>query len=155
MNTITLIIYLLTTLLLILGLRKMSSPKTARRGIVIAGWGMLAAVLATFATLIPFHFTNLILMLVAMGIGFALAQSSGNRVKMINMPQMIALYNGMGGGAAAAIAAIELLNYQTTASARILAILCSVIGMVSFSGSLMAFAKLQGLIQRSITVPRY
>jgi NAD(P) transhydrogenase subunit beta len=83
-----------------------------------------------------------------------LAWWSGRRVAMTNMPQMIALYNGMGGGAAAAIAAVELyrgesLGYATTA----LAAIGGIIGAISFSGSAIAFGKLQGLIKRSLRFP--
>src|SRR5205085_1400545 len=78
-------------------------------------------------------------------------KASGTRVAMTNMPQMIALYNGMGGGAAAAIAAVELYRggtagYVTTT----LAVAGGIIGAVSFSGSAVAFGKLQGLITRSL-----
>ena len=87
-------------LLFIFGLKGMSSPASARRGIVWAGYGMLIAVAATF--LIP-GLKNIALMVAALGIGGAAAWISGQKVKMTDMPQMVAIYNGMGGGAAAAI----------------------------------------------------
>ena len=90
--------------LFIFGLKGMSSPASARRGIVIAGYGMLIAIAATF--LIP-GLKNLALMAVALAVGGAAAWISGQKVKMTDMPQMVAIYNGMGGGAAAAIAALE------------------------------------------------
>ena len=83
----------------------MSSPVTARSGILWAGAGMLVATLVTF--LYP-GMSNYELILPAMFVGAGLAWWSGKRVAMTDMPQMIALYNGMGGGAAAAIAAVEL-----------------------------------------------
>jgi len=84
-------------------------------------------------------------------IGGVAAAWSGRRVAMTNMPQMIALYNGMGGGAAAAIAAVELYRGGTEGLASTtLAVAGGIIGAVSFSGSLIAFAKLQGLITRSV-----
>ncbi len=88
-----------------MGLKRMSSPVTARSGILWAGAGMLVATLATF-----FYpgMTNYPLIIIAVAIGGAIAWISGRRVAMTDMPQMIALYNGMGGGAAAAIAAVEL-----------------------------------------------
>lgn len=91
-------------LLFIFGLKGMSSPANARQGIVIAGYGMLLAIAGTF--LIP-GLHNLGLMLLALAVGGAAAWLSGKRVKMTDMPQMVAIYNGMGGGAAAAIAAVE------------------------------------------------
>jgi NAD(P) transhydrogenase subunit beta len=139
--------YLLTAFLFIMGLKRMSSPVTARSGIVWAGAGMLVATLFTF--LYP-GMTNFEWMLPAIILGTALAWWTGKRVAMTDMPQMIALYNGFGGGAAAAIAAVELyrgeaMNLTTGA----LAVVGALIGAVSFSGSLIAFGKLQGLIKRS------
>lgn len=150
MTNLISLIYFFTAVLLIISLRKMSSPKTARQGIILAGWGMLIAVLATF--FLP-QIHNYVLIIIAAAIGGLLAWYSGKKVKMVNMPQMIALYNGMGGGAAAAIAAIELLQpLPLTLFTRILAIIGGMIGTVALSGSVIAFAKLQDLIKRSITM---
>lgn len=154
MNNLTQLIYLATTFLLILGLKKMSSPKTAISGIILAGWGMLIAILVTFFSPNIHGFANYELMIAAIAIGTAIAWYSGKKVIMIHVPQMIALYNGMGGGAASAIAAIELMHYEgTSLTVRGLSILGAIIGAVSFSGSLMAFAKLQDLIKREIVLP--
>src|SRR5574343_749662 len=90
--------------LFIFGLKGMSSPASARKGIVIAGYGMLIAIAGTF--LVP-DLQNLGLMALALIVGGAAAWISGQKVKMTDMPQMVAIYNGMGGGAAAAIAAVE------------------------------------------------
>src|SRR5580698_6418179 len=140
--------YFIAALLFILGLKRMSSPKGARGGIVWAGAGMLVATLITF--LYP-GMHNFGLMLAAILIGGVAAWWSGRRVAMTAMPQMVALYNGMGGGAAAAIAAAELLHVDSLGfAARILATAGALIGAVSFSGSLIAFAKLQGLINKSL-----
>ncbi|HEX4377026.1 MAG TPA: NAD(P)(+) transhydrogenase (Re/Si-specific) subunit beta [Steroidobacteraceae bacterium] len=140
--------YLLTAFLFIMGLKRMSSPVTARSGIVWAGAGMVVATAATF--FFP-GMGNFGLIAIAIAIGSAIAWFSGRRVAMTDIPQMIALYNGMGGGAAAAIAAVELYRgEQTTASAATLAVIGGLIGAVSFSGSLIAFGKLQGLIKRSL-----
>jgi H+-translocating NAD(P) transhydrogenase subunit beta len=140
--------YLVTAFLFIMGLKRMSSPVTARSGIVWAGAGMVVATLATF--FFP-GMGNYPLMLAAMVVGSTIAWISGRRVAMTAMPQMIALYNGMGGGAAASIAAIELYRGgETTLSGAALAVVGGIIGAVSFSGSLIAFSKLQGLIQRSL-----
>ncbi len=148
--------YLVAALLFVLGLRGMSSPRHARRGIIIAGAGMLVATVFTFFTK---DMTNYALMLIAIAVGAALAWAAARRVKMTAMPQMVAIYNGMGGGAAAAIAADELLRTYLTGSVRpsssvaILAVLGALIGAVSFSGSMIAFAKLQDLIKRSFLFP--
>ncbi len=139
--------YFVAAALFILGLKRMSSPVTARSGIVWAGVGMVVATLITFLT--P-GLGNYALMTVAIAVGGSAAWITGRRVAMTNMPQMIALYNGMGGGAAAAIAAVELFAGEAHApSVLALGVLGGIIGAVSFSGSLIAFGKLQGLIKRS------
>ncbi len=143
--------YFLAAVLFIFGLKRMSSPVTARGGIVWAGAGMVVATLVTFLN--P-NMGNYPLMMAAIGIGGILAWVSGKRVAMTDMPQMIALYNGMGGGAAAAISAVELFSgtdHGLTFS--VLAVLGGLIGSVSFSGSLIAFAKLQGLMKKTFRFP--
>ncbi len=148
--------YILVAFLFISGLKKMSSPVSARGGIVWAGFGMIIATLVTFIAPFSEHAlptqlaTNFGLVIIAIVVGGSLAWWSGRRVAMTDMPQMIALYNGMGGGAAAAIAAVEL--YAGNAHGVVfstLAVVGALIGAVSFSGSGIAFAKLQGLIKRS------
>jgi len=139
--------YFIAAALFIFGLKRMSSPVTARGGIVWAGVGMLVATLITF--LWP-DMHNYVLMTAAIAIGGIVAWISGKRVAMTNMPQMIALYNGMGGGAAGAIAAVELFAGEAHGVAQLsLGVLGGIIGAVSFAGSLIAFGKLQGLIKRS------
>ena len=151
MDNIIEISYFIAAILFILGLKRMSSPVTARGGIVWAGVGMLVATLITF-----FYpgMENYLLMTVAIAIGGGLAFWSGKQVAMTDMPQMIALYNGMGGGAAGAIAAVELLRGEFNSTIFLtLAVLGALIGSVSFSGSLIAFAKLQGLMRRPLHFP--
>ena len=143
--------YFLAAALFILGLKRMSSPATARGGIVWAGAGMVVATIITFLT--P-GMHNYGLMTLAIAIGGGLAWYSGKKVAMTDMPQMIAIYNGMGGGAAAAIAAVELLRGTfPSPTFQILAVLGAMIGSVAFSGSMIAFAKLQGLMKRSMIFP--
>ena len=113
--------YLIAAVLFILGLKQMSSPVTARRGILWAGAGMVLATLVTFLTPEVIDSaqasTNITLIIVAIAIGGGYAWYSGRKVAMTDMPQMIAMYNGMGGGAAAAIAAVELLKASSEAAA--------------------------------------
>jgi H+-translocating NAD(P) transhydrogenase subunit beta len=139
--------YVVAAALFIFGLKRMSSPVTARSGIVWAGVGMVVATLITFLT--P-GMANYALMTVAIAVGGIAAWVTGRRVAMTDMPQMIALYNGMGGGAAGAIAAVELFAGEVHGVAVLtLGVVGGIIGAVSFSGSLIAFGKLQGLIKRS------
>jgi NAD(P) transhydrogenase subunit beta len=148
--TLTQLSYLAAAALFILGLKRMSSPVTAVSGVRWAGAGMLLATLVTLAFMGAASF-NLMLVIAAILVGGILAWVSGKRVAMTDMPQMIALYNGMGGGAAAAIAAVELYGGDTGNVAHTaIAAIGGFIGSVSFSGSLIAFAKLQGLITKSV-----
>jgi H+-translocating NAD(P) transhydrogenase subunit beta len=143
--------YLVAAALFILGLKRMSSPVTAVSGVRWAGIGMLLATAVTLAFMGRASTLNFMLVIAAIAVGSIAAWVSGKRVAMTDMPQMIALYNGMGGGAAAAIAAVELYsgNEQNVVHLTI-ATIGGFIGSVSFSGSLIAFAKLQGLITKSV-----
>ena len=150
-NDVIQLSYITATVLFILGLRGMSSPRTARRGIVWAGVGMVVATAATFLT--P-GMGNYLLMVIAIALGGGIALVAGRRVKMTDMPQMVAVYNGMGGGAAAGIAATEFLRVgQMPTSFAVLGIAGALIGAVAFSGSMIAFSKLQGFIKKSFLFP--
>ncbi|TBV70347.1 NAD(P)(+) transhydrogenase (Re/Si-specific) subunit beta [Pseudoxanthomonas winnipegensis] len=164
--------YLVAATLFLLGLQRMASPVTARSGIRWAGAGMLLATAATFF-LPGLH--NLALIVLAMAIGVGAAWVSARKVAITDMPQMVALYNGMGGGSAAAIGAVELLryafivhrdtsNWSEAAVAQLaarapgattlaLAVIGSAIGAVSLSGSVIAWAKLDGRLDRRVTFP--
>jgi NAD(P) transhydrogenase subunit beta len=149
-QTVTQLSYLVAAALFILGLKRMSSPVTAVSGVRWAGVGMLLATVITLAFM-GASSLNLMLVIAAIAIGSIVAWVSGKRVAMTDMPQMIALYNGMGGGAAAAIAAVELYSgNEHNLVHLIMAAIGGFIGAVSFSGSLIAFAKLQGLITKSV-----
>ncbi len=144
-------IYIVTIFLFILGLQRMSSPATARSGIVWAGAAMLIATIATFFT--P-NLDNLALMAIAILLGGGVGWYAAKKVGMTDMPQMVAVYNGMGGGAAGAIAAVELLGGGLGPGAAGLSVTAGLIGAVSFSGSVIAFLKLQGWMrQRPVTFP--
>jgi H+-translocating NAD(P) transhydrogenase subunit beta len=149
-QTLTQLSYLVAAALFILGLKRMSSPVTAVSGVRWAGVGMVLATVVTLAFM-GASSVNLILVIIAIAIGTVIAWVSGKRVAMTDMPQMIALYNGMGGGAAAAIAAVELYSGNEHNLVHLtMAAVGGFIGAVSFSGSLIAFAKLQGLITKSV-----
>jgi len=143
--------YFVVAVLFILGLKAMASPVSARKGIVWAGAGMVLATVVTFLT--P-GMQNMLLIVVALALGGSLAWWSGKVVKMTDMPQMVAIYNGMGGGAAAAIAALEFARGHVTGPVvTTLATLGALIGAVSFSGSCVAWAKLQGVMQKAFRLP--
>jgi NAD(P) transhydrogenase subunit beta len=146
------IAYFITAILFIVGLKRMSSPLTARSGIIWAGVAMLLAVLVTFAS--P-GLHNYPLMVTAVVVGTVAAWISAKKVPMTDMPQMIAIYNGMGGGAAGCIAAVELLRGDIGSTGlTTLAIVGGLIGSIAFSGSCIAFAKLQRLMsERPVVFP--
>jgi len=153
--------YFVAAVLLIMGIKRMSSPVTARSGIQWAGVGVLVAVIATFfqggGKDGHIFIENAALIFIAIAISTALAWYSGKKVAMTDMPQMVALYNGMGGGSAAAIGASALLGAAFSATPetaltetqKVLAVIGALIGSISFTGSLIAFAKLQGLMDRT------
>ena len=151
LQILTQLSYLVAAALFILGLKRMSSPVTAVSGVRWAGAGMLLATAITLTIVAGASMLNFALVLIAIAVGSVIAWVSGKRVAMTDMPQMIALYNGMGGGAAAAIAAVELYSgHESNLVHLTMATIGGLIGAVSFSGSLIAFAKLQGLINKSV-----
>ena len=155
-RNLTDVLYLVTIVTFILALRFLSSPATARRGNQVGAAGMLLAVIVTFAQK---GMTNFWMIALGMLIGGGFGAVAARRVKMTAMPQMVALFNGVGGGAAALISMAEfhnripeLGNLHVDTSLAI--VLSALIGSVSFAGSMVAFAKLQELIQgRPITYP--
>ena len=145
--------YFVAATLFLLGLQRMASPKTARSGIQWAGVGMLIATAATFF-LPGLH--NIALMLVAIIVGVGLNWTWGRKVAITDMPQMVALFNGMGGGSAAAIGAVELVRFSggepvPSRLALVLAVVGALIGSVSLTGSIIAWAKLDGRMDKRYT----
>jgi len=151
---------LAAALLFLYGLHRMSSPVTAPSGIFVAGIGMAVAVLASFlyalnvGTAARAHLpVNIGLAVVALALGGGVAWWGGRKVAMTAMPQMVAIYNGMGGGAAGAIAAVELFGNKANGETElIVTLLGALIGAVSLSGSLIAWAKLDGVIKKPLRV---
>ena len=137
MSTLVQITYFLVAVVFILGLKRMSSPVTARGGIVWAGIAMVAATLNAFLEPGMFdHSSNVVLIVLAISVGSTVAYLTAKRVAMTDMPQMIAIYNGMGGGAAAAIAGVELVRvsggHDLSTLVQSLATIGALIGAVSF-----------------------
>jgi NAD(P) transhydrogenase subunit beta len=165
--------YFIAAVLFIVGLKRMSSPVTARRGIQWAGLGMVLATVVTFvapatwgpAGVDPLNFGLIVLALALSAVFWVW----GQRVPLTDMPQMVAIFNGMGGGSAAAIGAVALVNASGHAGActaeaiaahaclgptkASLAVLGALIGAVSFSGSVIAWAKLDGRMDKRYVFP--
>jgi NAD(P) transhydrogenase subunit beta len=153
-GTILDLCYLFAAVTFILALKGLSSPKRARSGNLIAMLGMAVAIVATFFT--P-NLKHIWLILVAMVIGVVVGIPAARFVKMTAMPQLVAIFNGVGGGAAALVSLTTFvtLDAKTQATYKVLEVVLGVvIGTVSFSGSAIAFIKLQELITgRPITYP--
>src|SRR5438874_5310794 len=148
--------YLATIVAFILALKFLSHPATARRGNWIGAVGMLVAIAVTFAQKSVVSYWEIV---VGMAIGGSFGAVAARRVKMTAMPQMVALFNGVGGGAAALISLAEFHNLapdpgRLHGDISVSIILSALIGAISFAGSMVAFAKLQELIQgRPIVYP--
>jgi NAD(P) transhydrogenase subunit beta len=147
--------YLVAAVLFILGLKQLSSPKGARNGNFTAAAGMVIAIGATIPLL---HFTAAGLTIIGIGvvIGAVVGTVGARMVKMTAIPQMVALFNGVGGGAAALVAVSELLHFgRNPAFAEAFpSVFSIVIGSISFAGSMVAFSKLQELMTGTpITYP--
>jgi proton-translocating NAD(P)+ transhydrogenase subunit beta len=148
--------YLVASVLFILGIRGLSHPRTARRGNVLAAIGMGIAVVAT---LLDPQIENFGLIILGIALGTVVGVVSARAVKMTAMPQMVALFNGVGGGAVAAVALSEYHELipepgEIPLETLLPTLLACVIGAVSFAGSMVAFAKLQELMTgRPIVFP--
>ena len=130
----------------ILALKGLSHPKTARRGNLIGALGATVATLVVFAYKSPLH--NLGWILGAIAVGSLIGVPAARKVQMTQMPQLVALFNGVGGGAAALVSIVEYLNLGTSATtAEVIAtVFTVVVGCISFSGSIITFLKLQELM---------
>lgn len=159
-NTIIQVAYFISAMLFIFGLRGMSSPLTARKGMAWAGIGMLTAVVVTFIPHestyllghnLPQNFVvNALLIVIALAIGGVLSYRKSQRVEMTQMPQLVAMFNGFGGCAAACVAAVAILQHHAaSAVAQSMALFGAFIGSVAFTGSLVAWAKLDGKLNKS------
>jgi NAD(P) transhydrogenase subunit beta len=144
------LIYLFSATTFLVALKGLGSPKRARYGNLVAAFGMLVAIVATFFKYVDGHpLHHVLLILLAMLIGLIVAVPTARFVQMTAMPQLVAIFNGVGGGAAALVSITEFVHIKSTDPATyvILEVLLGVlIGTVSFAGSAIAFAKLQELM---------
>jgi len=146
MNIIIALAYLLSAILFILGLKNLGSPKTARRGNQLAMTAMLIAIIVTLTKNEILDYT---LIIVGLIIGSAIGAIIARKIQMTAVPQMVALFNGLGGCASALVALAEYNRFA--GDLRIDVIISMVIslfiGAITFTGSLVAFGKLQGVIR--------
>jgi len=138
----TALLYLVAAVCFILALKGLSSPKTARRGNLIGAAGATLAVITVFLST---KLDNIPLILLAIAVGSAIAAPISRRVQMTQMPQLVALFNGVGGGAAALVAMLEL-GHSEGPWVLVAVVFTMLVGAVSFAGSAITVAKLQELI---------
>ncbi|MEX1079438.1 MAG: NAD(P)(+) transhydrogenase (Re/Si-specific) subunit beta [Homoserinimonas sp.] len=139
---ITALAYLVAAVCFILALKGLSSPQTARRGNLIGASGAALAVVTVFLSM---RLENLVLIIAAILVGSALAVPIARTVQMTQMPQLVALFNGVGGGAAALVAVLEL-GHNDNPWVRVAIVFTMLIGAVSFAGSAVTVLKLQEII---------
>jgi H+-translocating NAD(P) transhydrogenase subunit beta len=146
-NELIAVLYIVAFALFIHGLTGLTGPRTAARGNLTAGVGMAIAIVATLLT--P-GTSNWLLIALGLLLGSVVGVPAARRVKMTAMPQMVALFNGVGGGAVALVSWVELRDSHGFASApayvAIASLFAAIVGSVSFWGSLIAFGKLQEVL---------
>lgn len=138
----TAFLYLVAAVCFILALKGLGSPRTARRGNLI---GALGAVIAMVVVFLSTELDNLALILGVIAVGTIIAVPASRMVKMTQMPQLVALFNGVGGGAAALVALLEL-QHSATLGAYLAVAFTVLVGSIAFSGSVITFLKLQELM---------
>ena len=148
--------YLVASILFVIGIKQLSSPKSARNGNLLAAVGMLLAVIAT---LLDRQIVSYGTIVVGVLLGGIIGTVSAKRVAMTAMPQMVALFNGSGGGAAAIVSSLEYLRFARAGFAvppvaGVTILVGALIGAISLTGSIVAFGKLQGIVtERAVTYP--
>jgi len=138
----TALLYLAAAVCFILALKGLNSPRTARQGNLVGAFGAVIAVVAVFLSV---HLDNIPWIVGSIAVGSAVAAPVARRVKMTQMPQLVALFNGVGGGAAALVALLELAHSED-GWMRVAVVFTLLVGAVSFAGSAITFAKLQELM---------
>ncbi len=153
--------YLLGALAFIIGLRKLSSPDSARSGNLIAGAGMIVAIIAAMIMPLPGASNNYVWILAALAVGGLIGGIASYRVQMTAMPQMVSIFNGLGGACAVVLASSELVNtnsgeYVPSAAQTANILFTLLIGGITFTGSLLAYAKLEELLKdNKFLLPRH
>ena len=148
MDTIFIIFYFISSIFFILGIKMLSSPTTARKGNFISFIGMSFAVTTTLL-IVDYDLDSIVFISSGIIIGGVIGLIFAKKVQMTSMPQMVAIFNGLGGLASSLIAFSEIIKSDTAISLNIISIsifISILIGSVTFSGSITGFLKLQSLI---------
>lgn len=149
-------IYLIASITYILGLKMLGHPETARKGNLIAAGGMTLAIFGTIF-LYQGEVSNTIYYLIGIAIliGTIIGWMVAKKVGMTKMPELVSLFNGMGGASAALIGLIEFPHYNGDQLSILTIVAGMIIGSVSFSGSMIAWAKLNGTLNKPVRLPKY
>ena len=150
------ILYLFASVTFIVGLKMLSNPKTARKGNLWAAAGMTIAIIGTLV-LHDKEVSGLVYALIfgAIALGTVVGWLTAKKVEMTKMPELVSLFNGMGGACAALIGLLEFYHNLDNPTSIAVILAGMVIGSVSFSGSMIAFAKLNGSLRKAIRLPKY
>ncbi len=155
------LLYLIASVTFVIGLKMMSNPKTARKGNTIAAVGMILAIIGTMFLyqngdgLTSREPVKMGLIFLAILIGTIIGWLTAKKVQMTKMPELVSMFNGMGGACAALIGLMEFHHNLGNTGALTAIILGMIIGSVSFSGSVIAFLKLNGTMRKPIRLPSY
>lgn len=153
--------YLIASVTFIVGLKMMSNPKTARKGNLIAAGGMTLAIVGTIflyensAGHTTREYLKITLIFIAILVGTLIGWMTAKKVKMTKMPELVSMFNGMGGACAALIGLMEFNHNVGNTGAIMAVVLGMMIGSVSFSGSIIAFLKLNGTMNKPVRLPSY
>ncbi len=156
MNLTLSILYLIATVTFVIGLKLLGHPKTAKKGNLIAAFGMGIAILGTIF-LHDLEVSNIIYILIGTAIllGGIIGLVIAVKVEMTKMPELVSLFNGFGGASAALIGIVEFGNNLGNTTQMAIIIAAIVIGSITFSGSMIAWAKLNGTMWKDIRLPKY
>ena len=160
MNSIIALVIIGVSVLFIIGIKLLASPKTARIGNLVAAAGMLVALVILHKPNGDYVWSqgwsfNYTLIVIGTIIGLVIGAIGAYSVKMTSMPQMVALFNGLGGGAAALVASLEFVKPDNgiTKFIAVSMLFATLIGSLSFSGSIIAYLKLEGKFEKPMTFP--
>ncbi|MDW7691974.1 NAD(P)(+) transhydrogenase (Re/Si-specific) subunit beta [Flammeovirgaceae bacterium SG7u.111] len=146
--------YLFSIVLFIAGLKKLSHPESAKKGNLIAAAGMGLGIVVSLITPIEGASNNYLWIVGGMLVGGAVGYIAAKRVKITKMPEMVSLFNGLGGACAMLISFVEINNMDTLASGQgAISLFALFIGSISFTGSLVAYGKLDGFLRDSLVLP--
>ncbi|MCK5400450.1 MAG: NAD(P)(+) transhydrogenase (Re/Si-specific) subunit beta [Flavobacteriaceae bacterium] len=149
-------IYLIASITYILGLKMLGHPETARRGNLIAAGGMTLAIFGTIFLYQGEVATHIYILIgIAIIIGTIIGWVVAKKVAMTKMPELVSLFNGMGGASAALIGLIEFHHYTGDTISTVTILAGIIIGSISFSGSMIAWGKLNGTFKKPFRLPKY